>query len=373
MTNPIPLCPSIDVGLFLNTDGQVKTCCAGNKSFGNIKKQSLDEIFSTSDHYINSKTLLDKQEWPPYCNGCVAHEKNAPGTSQLTYFNRNFKTTGVRQTKQIDLRWSNVCNLSCRYCDPGASSVWEQMLGQKPQSANREYHQSVLDDVRKNADYIETAFMLGGEPLMQKQNEQLLEILNPNTQIDIITNLSTRLENNKIYNLLKKQERVSWHISFENIGDRFEYVRAGADWELLQHNIEVLKNDFGVNSVQFHPVYGIWSATRLVEFYDFVDLHGVGVGWQMANPSWGKYGCDYFSIFDHDPRIKELAIKQIDSIPNLFEREPSFKGIRENLSTDTFKPEASKEFLSWTARIEEFMPPKVGFADLWPELYEVMK
>ena len=200
MTTKIPNCSSIDVGLFLDTDGEVRTCCAGYGSFGHIKDKPLDQMFTYDNPFYNTtKNAMDQQVFPSYCDGCIKTEKLAPGSSQLSYF-KEFKSSGKREIKHLDLRWSNVCNLNCRYCDPKASSSWEKLVGQAPQSANRDYHESIFNAVRENIDSLEVVFLLGGEPLMQKQNETLLDIIGVDTRIDIITNLSVNLENNKIYN-----------------------------------------------------------------------------------------------------------------------------------------------------------------------------
>ena len=359
-----PLCSAIDTGLFLNTNGEIKTCCAGSSPLGNIRSQSLPEIFSNFKT-ISIKHQLDNGASPPYCSGCDRLESLCAGSSQRSDFNLRFPSNGKRQLKQIDIRWSNVCNLSCRYCDPVASSSWSKLLDIPIETVNRDYHQSVLDAIADNVDTIESAFLLGGEPLMQKQNEQLLQILKPSTRLDIVSNMSVSLENNKIYNAIKGWDQVSWNLSFDNVGDRFEYVRYGAEWSQLEHNIRVLKEDFGISKVFLHPVYSIWSATNLVEYFEFADKHQLNIGWQLANPSFGPYGTDTFSIFDYDQRIKDLALRELDRVGV---NDQFLTGVKNSLLTSQERPGIAKEFLDWTKRIETLMPPKKPFAELWPEL-----
>ena len=363
-----PLCSAIDTGLFLNTNGEVKTCCAGTDPLGNIRSESLPNIFS-SFKTISIKHQLDNGASPPYCSLCDRVESLSPGSSQRSDFNRRFPSKGKRQLKQVDLRWSNVCNLSCRYCDPVASSSWAKLLDIPVETANRDYHQSVLDTIANNVDSIECAFLLGGEPLMQKQNEQLLQILKPTTHLDIVSNMSVSLENNKIYNALKGWDSISWNLSFDNVGDRFEYVRYGAKWSQLEHNIQVLKDDFGISKIFLHPVYSIWSATNLVEYYEFADRHQLGITWQLANPSFGPYGTDTFSIFDYSQSIKELALREIErvNINNQF-----FTEVKNSLLTTQPRFDVAKQFLDWTRRIETLMPADKPFNQLWPELYALM-
>lgn len=363
-----PLCSAIDTGLFLNTNGDIKTCCAGTDPLGNVRTQALPQIFSNFKT-ISIKHQLDNGSSPPYCSGCDRLESLSPGSSQRSDFNLRFPSNGKRQIKQIDIRWSNVCNLSCRYCDPVASSSWAKLLDIPVETVNRDYHQSVLDAISDNADTIESAFLLGGEPLLQKQNEQLLQILNPKTQLDIVSNMSVSLENNKIYSLLKGRDNVHWNLSVDNVGDRFEYVRYGANWAQLEHNIRVLKEDFGIHRVFLHPVYGIWSATNLVEYFEFADRHQLNIGWQLANPSYGAYGTDSFSVFDYNQDIKDMALRELERVNS---NDPFLAGVKQSLLTTPSKPGMEKQFLDWTRRIESLMPTDKPFKQLWPELYEQM-
>ena len=164
-------CTSLDVGLFLGVDNKIKTCCAGN-DLCSITENTIDEIFS-NDYYKEIKNTLERKEIPDYCKLCDKHEKDVPGSSQANYF-KKFTSDGTRKLKQIDLRWSNTCNLSCRYCNTTDSSSWQKLTNIPLTTVNREYYQSVFDNIERNIDYIEEVSLIGGEPLMLKQNEQLL-------------------------------------------------------------------------------------------------------------------------------------------------------------------------------------------------------
>lgn len=356
------LCTSIDVGLFLDVNGDIRTCCAGWGALGNINDNPLDNIFADKK-FIEIKQAVDNYQYPEYCKVCEKVESLSPGLSQQTFFNSHFTTNGTRKIKQLDLRWSNICNLSCRYCGPYASSSWEKLLDIPVKSANRGYHQSILDTVKENSTSIEQVNLLGGEPLMQKQNEDLFTILDPDTPITIITNLSVSLENNKIYQLLKNFNNVTWHISFENIGDRFEYVRYGASWSKLCHNIELLKKDFG-KRIGFHAVYGIWSATRLREYYDFANQHNILVNWQLGILH------DELSLFNYDTNIKQLAINEIDQLDP--EHQSKFTDIRNSLITSVPLPEINIKLKQWIDKSEQLMTATKTFKELWPELDQAL-
>lgn len=359
----LPLCSAINNSIFLDTDGAVKTCCAGQSVLGNIGDETLPIIFS-KEEYLDIKSALEKQTFPSYCSRCEEHEKIGPHMSQYDYFKNNIPGTEDNQLIHIDLRWSNVCNLSCRYCEPRASSQWQKLLNIPIVSVDKDYHKTIFDHIEKNVGTIKHASLLGGEPLMQKQNEQLLSTINPSTHIEIITNLSVPLGNNKIYNLLKNHRDITWCVSFENVGDRFEYVRNGASWDLLKENLNIVKEEFGVENIMFLAVYGLWNATRLEEFLGFANQFGARMGLQPVISNTG------LSVFDHGPEIKEMALREIDNISkyNYY----GFSDIKNRLLNTQEVPNIANTFIKWTQSSEQLMNPKKNFAELWPEINQVL-
>ena len=383
-------CTSLDVGLFLGVDNKIRTCCAGN-DLGSITENTVNEIFS-SNPYLDIKNTVNQRKIPDYCMRCDKNERDAPGSSQATYF-KKFSSDGTRKIKQIDLRWNNTCNLSCRYCHPRDSSSWQQLKNIPLTTVNREYYQSIFDEVEKNIDNIEEVSLIGGEPLLLKQNEQLLSMLPDNVVVSIITNLSTKLENNKIYNLLKNRPKVIWKLSFDNIEDQFEYVRHGGQWDTLLHNLSLLKQDFNNDRLCILSVYGIWSVTHTNKLINFANEQDINIVWQLAfNTHFFKNEPPgIFSIFDHDYQIRMLALEEAKRTLNFIENKTDIKfkiNIKENANFfngvintlekslsegNELNPSiTSKVFLKWMEENEQLMPPKKNFKELWPELYHIM-
>lgn len=361
-------CAAVDAGLFVYSNGNVGFCCSGSESLGNINRESVQDIFK-KQKVISILNNVKNNIPDKYCEGCDNADSIAPKTSQRWAFNDRFGRLDKRELRLIDIRWSNVCNLSCRYCNVADSTSWMKLHNIPIQNVNRPYVQSILDEVANNRDTISCVYLLGGEPLLQKYNEQLLDIVRKDVKIDVLTNLSIKLENNKVYQKLKTMDTVLWNLSFDNVGKRFEYVRHGADWELLKHNIKTLHNDFGRRRVTFHPVYTIWNALNIKEFYDFADLNSAHVNWQIALPKRDYLASDTFIVFGHKKKIIERAIREIDDVSRF---DISLNGIKKTLIDDLEKPGRDKEFLEWTRQMEEFMPPIDTFQNLWPELFSLL-
>lgn len=366
--NNVPSCSAIDTGLFITTYGGTKTCCSGAYDIGNLNNSAISEIYK-NNKFINIRNSLLENTTHKYCALCDHHEQLS-GFSQRVSFNKEFPSPGYRQIRQIDIRWSNVCNLACRYCHPIDSSEWAKLKNLPIRSTNKDYSKDILETVTLHRDTIECAYLLGGEPLLQKYNEPLLDLLKPNTKIDILTNLSVNLTNNKVYQKLRNFENVIWNISFDNIGDRFEYVRHGASWDLLLKNLATVVSDFGIYRVNFNPVYSIWSAFTLKEFVDFAASMQVRVTWQLANEFEHKdinHRAGY-RVFNHAENLRLAAVKHIESIP----QNEFFSQIKPNLIVGEYIPNIGQRFLSWTKEVESLAPPKQTFEQLWPEVWDLL-
>jgi organic radical activating enzyme len=366
--NNIPNCSAIDTGLFLTTDGGLKTCCSGAYDLGNLRVESLSDVYN-GEKYIKIRNALVNHQQHKYCLRCDQHEETS-GNSQRVVFNKEFPSTGVRRIKQIDLRWSNLCNLTCRYCNSTDSSEWAKLRGIPIESVSRDYASEILETVEKNKESIECVYLLGGEPLLQKYNINLLDIIKPSTKIDILTNLSVDLTNNRVYQKLKNFSNVIWNISFDNIQDRFEYVRHGASWELFLKNIDIIIKDFSIYRINFHPVYSIWSAFALKEYQDFAKSLEIRVNWQLANevPNSSLNHRVGYTVFDHKIAIRHAAIEHI----NQSDQNDFFTSITTSLKNSSEIPDLDTRFLNWTHELEKKLPPKKTFQQLWPEVWDLL-
>jgi MoaA/NifB/PqqE/SkfB family radical SAM enzyme len=357
-------CHAPDTGLHVYTNGDVKVCCAGTYPLGSIRKQSIVEIFS-SEKYKAFKESPDA-----YCQGCIDNAKISPDTGLRTMFH-NYPSPGYEQLKVIDIRWNNVCNLSCRYCNPIDSSEWAKLLHIPIETVNRDYVESLFQHVIASKDTLECVMLLGGEPLMQKHNERLLTLLDPKTKIDIITNLTVDLSKNKIYQALKQFKNITWAISMENVGDQLEYVRHGSEWNVLTSNIDTLIADFGASKIELLPIYHIWSALHVDSIIEFGASKGLRTNWQLGFQTFNTpYATDAFLVSGHSPAIVDRAIAAIDQLEN---PDSFLCGVRDTLRNNVPVANKSQKLLDWIAKMESVIPPAKPFAELWPELNTLLQ
>jgi sulfatase maturation enzyme AslB (radical SAM superfamily) len=348
---------------------------------GSLENDSIENILN-GPKLKEIRASLAQGKPHAYCENCVKAERLGASSERAWHnsVNPNFDyaTAGDQYHYPVifDVRWNITCNLSCNYCGEACSSKWASLKKVFYRSGTRPYYQQVCDFIEKHREHIHEVALVGGEPLLLPENERLLDVIPDTAIVTLITNLNVDLENNKIFQKLQQRQRVGWSISFDNIGDRFEYVRYGTDWQLMLKNLDLVQNLMKHNGHWggAHAVYNIYNATRLCEFREFVHQRGLSVLWQnLFQPS-------YLDPFLHGPDVAALAIQELEKFYAL------------NIATDSergFFDQALEKYQSITApdaklgtqfadhieKIETlYHADKAGeFKKLWPELAHLCK
>jgi radical SAM protein with 4Fe4S-binding SPASM domain len=372
--------------LFLGADGDIKPCCSSGARLGNINEFSVEEI-------VHGKMLTEIRQsivegkWHPSCGQCEKLEQYGARTERTGVLHKfeEFKdaTKDTFKLQKLDLRWSNTCNLSCNYCYEYFSSKWATLKGIKVNANKASAEDSMFTLIERSTGTIEELYLLGGEPLLQKQNNHLLDLLH-DKKYYILTNLSVDVPNNPIAKKLLANKNVSWGVSFENIGDKFEYVRHGADWKTLTANLQYVK-DTNPKEINAHPLYCAYSAFDLCEYYDFLTSNDI-----FTQSYWCVIqnipGLNVFTLPDG---LKIKALDELDRCISKFKNTrfdmSALEEIRKNLynSLITSRPDEAPEgiidanyrdrtaFLMWidTVEMQYLTDKKHSFEDLWPSLY----
>jgi sulfatase maturation enzyme AslB (radical SAM superfamily) len=270
----------------------------------------------------------------------------------------------------IDIRWNTTCNFSCNYCNEHSSSQWASLKQLSVQSGTRPYSDQVCNYLEQHQAHIKKVALIGGEPLLLRENERLLDAIPADCQVDVITNLGVDLENNRIFAKLAQRSRVGWNISIDNAGERFEYVRHGGTWSQIERNIKTIQACAG-HSVGIHPLYNIYNATRLSELIGWAQDQKISVHWQSL------YHPAYLDPLQLGPAIQQLALtelRQVLSQADLDHGQRNFlqeTEARHLQATDTV---LIPELIDHIDKIEsKYHPDSLGkFKTLWPEIASLL-
>ena len=147
---------------------------------------------------------------------------------------------GNFSTRILKLHTSQVCNGTCVTCGSDSSTAWQKLEGRP--ILRTLLPQPILDDVDWE-NLLQLSFV-GGEPLAEKQNFDILEKLlsagNDQCFISFVTNGSIELNKRKL-DTLSKFKNLNICLSIDGVGKSFEYMRYPLKWELLNENIKHFK------------------------------------------------------------------------------------------------------------------------------------
>lgn len=362
-------------GIFIGPDGKVKTCCAGNIELGDLNTTNIEDMLN-GDNLLEIKKSILAGVWHENCTGCkLLDERGVYSQRQRTaheVVNVEFyrKNINYHAPELLDIRWSNVCNLACNYCNPYFSSVWASLKKQYQKSSA---YENIRPYIQKNKHLVKIVLLLGGEPFLQRNNTEFLSMVPDDTKIDIVTNLSVdNLEENSMFKALKGKVNagalVSFSLSFENVGDKFEYVRHNAKWEKFVKNLTLIKKTFPNHIFKALPLYSVYSAFDLEDFYDFVISNELQVLWQkMEYPH-------ILSINAMPHNIRNEAIKKIDEAYEKYHTHINFslldfdslRNIKQTLLNSTEKEAKLEELLSFHNTLEsQYHKKNHTFLELW--------
>ena len=275
--------------------GKAYPCCHSEQEYsvGNCHDNSLKEIWNNAPlRDLRYKMLNDISV--EGCNRCYEQEESGFFSGRQSV-NKHFghyidlisntQEDGTLDNFQLiywDIRFSNLCNLSCRSCGHIFSSSWYQdqikLTGtewaQKNQALNYagKHKTDMWEQLLPHLDYVEQIYFAGGEPLMMEEHYNILDELERRGRFDVrliyntnFTNI--KLKNRTVFDYWKRFKSVAVGASLDDMGPRAEYIRKGTNWDIIERNrmqmLEICPQvDFYVS-----PTLSILNALHLPKFH----------------------------------------------------------------------------------------------------------
>lgn len=276
-------CPIPWTGFHYNFDGTVKNCVRSPGIIGNLQDNSIEEIIH-GDVNKKTKTLMLESSPGDDCHVCYNLEKNNNSldiiSDRIFYLkelknveNATYDSADNFSLRKIDIRWSNLCNFACVYCGPEYSSKWEEEIKWPIKTPMQSRIADLKNYVFERVTDLEHVYLAGGEPLLIKENLELLELLrekNPDVNLRINTNLSK--VDTKNFDLICQFKNVHWIISVETIEEEYEYIRFGGKWLDFIDNLKIIQN-LG-HKVSFNMLYFALNSMSIFRCIDFLTAMG---------------------------------------------------------------------------------------------------
>ena len=278
-------------------DGRAYPCCLGDDKYpiGNFKQDTMETVWNQDAYKTMRKNMLEEKPCKE-CTKCYEQEQSG-FVSMRNSTNKNFghHINIVDQTlpdgtfedfklRYYDVRFSNLCNFTCRTCGGWFSSSWYK---EETDIYGPRNYPSVLFAGRTEIDmweqlvphipYLEQIYFAGGEPLMMEEHYRILKELVKREMFDVKliynTNFSRlSLKDDNVLDYWQLFKNVSVGASLDAMGPRAEYIRKGTKWDQIVRNREQMiaqcpDTDFYVSST-----VSLYNAHHIVDFHrDWVE------------------------------------------------------------------------------------------------------
>ena len=217
------------LGKELYIDGTTSQCCwlANNPNMDQVRKDLLNNVQSPDCAKC----------WRAESSGQVSRriQQNILADTLYDLSIENIQTMCERNEHSLtmyQLGTSNTCNGACIMCGPGASSKWQSLL--------KEYDKKETPMPDIDYDNVKFVEFLGGEPLLDQKNTEILNKLNKECVISFVTNGSIDIKQ-ELIDLLVTFKKLIVCFSIDGIGSVYEYQRWPLKWNKLLENLEKFK------------------------------------------------------------------------------------------------------------------------------------
>lgn len=293
------------ISLTTNPDGSCKPCCVSadfiKKNDGtnyNLGIDKIEDIYNSPDYIKLRQQMLDNEKVPG-CSTCYKMEdlggKSLRETYNTIFFIQDPRPVTPPIINYFDLRFGNLCNLSCRSCAPSNSSQMAKEIIELSTITTiskfkdirsidyGEWYNSLVYD--KNIDSqvsnVKMIYLTGGEPtIIQKNFDMMSQLIDSGHSKNIMLKFNSNMTNTnpKFYNMLSKFKSVTFLASIDGYGMMQEYLRYPSSWKQID---KTLKNliDTGTNIlIRPTPVIQITNINKIVELFEYFENHNKRLG-----------------------------------------------------------------------------------------------
>jgi hypothetical protein len=226
-------------------------------------------------------------------------------------------TVDSDDTQILKLTTSYTCNSACVTCNSDASSFWNTFERRVNRTIPiKKYTFIDVEQIKTQVDFknLKILSLLGGEPLLEKNNflflQHLIDVGNTDVFVTIITNGSVKLSKQHV-EMFSAFPNLNFCISIDGCGLVFEYLRWPLTWDKVVENIDQYRSITNNINVSY-------TISNLNILY-----HASTVDWFRANDlAWNHnvvYEPSYFSPKILPSNVKKtiknlLSVKEFDAL-----------------------------------------------------------
>jgi len=283
--------------------GDAYPCCMANMNsrIGNTREKSLKDIWNDQGmRQLRVNMLTDQPS--SACHNCYEKEQAGFFSGRMSANKHHgHHIDKVKHTDEVgtldqfemiywDIRFSNLCNLSCRSCGHIFSSSWyqdqAQLAGGDWKKQNRVLNYAgrtetdIWEQLIPHLDYVEQIYFAGGEPLLMEEHYNILEELERRGRFDVRLVYNTnfthiKLKDRTVFDYWKKFQSVSVGASLDDMGTRAEYIRKGTVWNQIETNRRQMLEICPEVDFYISPTLSILNAHSICDFHRYMVEQGL--------------------------------------------------------------------------------------------------
>lgn len=292
---PEKLCLIPFMSLNIHPTGSYQLCSSARKEFPlNPDSSSLSSIYNSDNMNKVRQQMLNNQKVIPDCTGCyqledqnVDSKRTRFNKKRLDFYGESFCHDAVYGSKkkiyELDLSFSNLCNLNCVMCNSLYSSSWFKP-DQKAASEGLNFREtkneklwkiskSLLDSIiEDHSQDLKEIFIKGGEPFIDPQCIYFLNKLSnyKNKNKDLIVYIQTNgtVFNSKIIEAIGDLN-VEISFSIDGLDDHYEWIR-GFSFDKIMKNFNHLHKLKNLKHSYIQYTTSAFNFHRIPEMIEFV-------------------------------------------------------------------------------------------------------
>ena len=252
----------------LDLSGNQKPCCYGNEL---TAEETLDTI----------RTMMLDGQQPRACQRCYNQEAQGESSHRIVETIHWLKKHQAPDVDTVDIQYIDVrndptCNLKCKTCGPGASTLWAKERGVALTLPNYDLN-------KYNKKKLKKVYMAGGEPTYNKKYLEFLnELLTVNPECEIVINTNLKRLSTEWKEIISKFKNFTVTISCDAIEDLGCYVRYPLNWQQFEENVKFCKDNS--NHIMFNLVASNITTHNIYKTVEWMSQYTKDIN---IAPVWG--------------------------------------------------------------------------------------
>jgi len=357
--------------LYVGVDGAIRSCTHGNK-MGHLQEHDITEILVSNEFQSLRKDILD-DKITNNCKDCLKRENTSDAgnfsgirnhyNGLNVHSNVDYKDVSKFELSALDLHWSSTCDLKCVTCWAMQSSSIAREQNKPVNHTPTKVANRIIEFVTANQSGLKEIYMSGGEPTLIKYNLKLLKQIQKRS--DLIIRINTNMQwdqDNKIIREILKFPNVLFTCSIDGLGEKFEYIRRGANWNKTLSNIRFLQNQPNVD-IRANTVFFVLTAQQLPEIIDYF-MEEIGSIDHTINPcGMGQYHLRCRNLPD---KVKNMVREDLNKTFEKYKNNLNIAGNLKNCLLELDEEGGANEYMKYFDDIDILQGS--NWRKLYPEL-----